>query len=255
MTFAGEPRDHHRYDHAHESPRVMTAPLVLLAAFAIFAGWGFADFFPRPLSNFSIQNLLEQARPIGTLATKPGGLFYSSLNIPNEHIAHDDANFWSIKAPAGIAAITAAGLGILLATMVYLWKTVSADKLASALRPLYSFSWHKWWFDELYDFLFVRPVMAISGFVASVLDRGLIDGIIHLLAWITRGLAMFVSVFGDRWLIDNGVDTFADKTWNLGLSLRSLQTGQLRQYVMFIVVGTIALFLVATLWWRLAVAG
>ena len=39
MTFAGKPRDHHRYDHAHESPRVMTGPLVLLAVFAVGVGW------------------------------------------------------------------------------------------------------------------------------------------------------------------------------------------------------------------------
>jgi NADH-quinone oxidoreductase subunit L len=248
MTFAGEPRDHHRYEHAHESPRVMTGPLLLLAAFAIFAGWAF------PFTNFSLPNLLEQARPIGTLASK-SGVYVSDLLIADEHIAHQSANYWSIKLPAGIAAITAAILGILFATMVYLWKTVSAEKIASAMRPLYQFSWHKWWFDELYDFLFVRPVMAISAFVAHILDRGLIDGFIHFLAWLARGAAMFVSVFGDRWLIDNGVDTFADKTWDLGLSLRSLQTGRLRQYVMFIVVCTIALFLVATLWWRFAVAG
>ena len=66
MTFAGEPRDHHRYDHAHESPRVMTVPLVVLAVFAVCAGWHF-----RPgagvLANFGVENLLEQARPVGTL--------------------------------------------------------------------------------------------------------------------------------------------------------------------------------------------
>ena len=56
-------------------------------------------------------------------------------------------------------------------------------------------------------------------------------------------------------IIDNLVDTTAEKTWDLGLSLRSVQTGQLRQYVMFIVVCTIALFIVATLWWNFAVAG
>lgn len=247
MTFTGEPRDHHRYEHAHESPRVMTGPLVLLAAFAIFAGWTF------PFTKVSIPNLLEQARPIGTLASK-SGVYVSDLLIPDEHIAHQDANYWSIKVPAGIAAITAAGLGILFATMVYLWKTVSADKLASSMRPLYQFSWHKWWFDEVYDFLFVRPVMAISGFIARVLDRGLIDGIIHLLAWVARVVAMAVSVFGDRFVIDNTVDSLAETTWNVGLSFRSFQTGRIRQYVMFIVIGTIALFLVASLWWKFAVA-
>jgi NADH-quinone oxidoreductase subunit L len=247
MTFAGEPRDHHRYDHAHESPRVMTGPLVLLAVFAVVAGWGFPDFAPRPLSNFSIPALLEQARPVGTLASKPG-VYWSDLFIAGEHIAHAPEMRKSIKIPAGLAAIAAAGFGILFATMIYLWRTVRAEKLAKGLAPLYQLSWHKWWFDELYDWMFVRPVHAMSKFIALVLDRGLIDGIIHTLAYLARGASIFVAVFGDKWLIDNGVDTFAEKTWDLGLSLRSLQTGRLRQYVMFLVVGTIVLFIAASLW-------
>ena len=254
MTFTGEPRDHHRFDHAHESPRVMTGPLVLLAVFAICAGWSLPEACPGSLARFGIANLLEQARPIGTLASK-SGVFLQDLFIPNEHIAHAPEMFNAIKLPAGIAAISAAILGILFATMVYVWQTVSADKLASSLRPLYNLSWHKWWFDELYDAIFVRPTMAISNFIAKTLDRGIIDSIIHACAWLYKGVALFVSIVGDKWLIDNGVDTFADKTWDIGLSLRSVQTGRLRQYVMFIVVGTIVLFVVATLWWKSTVAG
>ena len=49
MTFAGEPRDHHVYDHAHESPRVMTVPLVMLAVFAVGVGWSHA------VSGFGVQ--------------------------------------------------------------------------------------------------------------------------------------------------------------------------------------------------------
>jgi len=254
MTFAGEPRDHHRYDHAHESPRVMTGPLVLLAVFAVCAGWGFPSWVrPGVLANFSVPNLLEQARPVGTLASKTG-VFLSDLFIPNEHIAHAKEMFTPIKAPAGLAAIAAAILGIWLATEVYLWRRVSAG-MARRLRPLYQLSWHKWWFDELYDFLFVRPTFAVSDFVARTLDRGIIDSFLHALAWLYRALSAVVSVVGDRWIIDNGVDTFAEKTWDLGLSLRSLQTGRLRQYVMFIVVCTIVLFVVASLWWSYAAAG
>jgi len=88
------------------------------------------------------------------------------------------------------------------------------------------------------------------------LDRGIIDSIINALAYIYRGAAAFVSIFGDRWLIDNSVDTFAARTWDLALSMRSIQTGRVRQYVMFIVVGTVVLFVIATIWWnRTATAG
>ncbi len=138
--------------------------------------------------------------------------------------------------------------------MIYLWQKISAESVAQKLRPFYSLSWHKWWFDELYDFVFVRPTLGIGTFVAVVLDRGLIDGIIHALAAIGKGVAVIVSVVGDRFIIDNGVDTVAEKTWDLGLALRTVQTGRLRQYVMFIVVGTIVIFLIASVW-RYAVAG
>src|SRR3990172_3626054 len=117
--------------------------------------------------------------------------------------------------PAGIAAISAALLGILGATVVYLWRMVDAEQLRGSLRPLYDLSWHKWWFDELYDIVFVRPTHVVSRFVAQVLDRGLIDSLLHFSAWLYRQLSNVVSVVGDRWIIDNAVDTFAEKTWDL----------------------------------------
>jgi len=88
----------------------------------------------------------------------------------------------------------------------------------------------------------------------GLLTKFLIDGIIHSLAAIGKGLAVIVSVVGDRFIIDNSVDTLAAETWNVGLALRTVQTGRLRQYVMFIVVGTVVLFLIASVW-RYAVAG
>jgi NADH-quinone oxidoreductase subunit L len=247
MTFAGEPRDHHRYDHAHESPRVMTGPLVLLAVFAICAGWSLPAFCPDPLANFGVANLLEQARPVGTLASKTG-VYAQSLVIPNEHIAHEPEMRRAIVVPAGLAAIAAAIIGIWLATEVYLWRRISAEELARKLQPLYQMSWHKWWFDELYDAVFVRPTLAISGFVARTLDRGLIDSFLHFWAYAYRALSAAVAIFGDKFLIDGTVDGIAERTWDLGLSMRTVQTGRVRQYVMFIVVGTIVFFVVASLW-------
>jgi proton-translocating NADH-quinone oxidoreductase chain L len=254
LTFAGEARDHHKYDHAHESPPSMTRPLVLLAVFAVCAGWSLPIWAPKSLSGFGIEALLEQARPIGTLATKEG-IFLQEFQIPNEHIAHAPEMYRQIKVPAGFAAIAAAVIGIWLATEVYLWRRVSAERLAQAVRPLYQLSWHKWWFDELYDIVFVRPTLVISNFIAKVIDRGLIDSILHFFALLYRVVAAVVSIFGDKFVIDGTVDNIAEKTWNLGLGLRTVQTGRLRQYVMFIVVGTIVFFVVASVWWKYAVAG
>jgi NADH-quinone oxidoreductase subunit L len=244
MTFAGRPRDHHRYDHAHESPWVMAGPLVVLSVFAVGIGWPLSQWIPG--MRLDVQNLLEQARPIGQLGDKAGVLL-SGLIVPDEHASH------AVMIPAGISAILVALAGILGATIVYVWELISAQTLRRYLNVLYHLTWNKWWFDELYDFVFVRPTLAISWFIAVILDRGLIDSFLHLLAWLYRQLSIAVAFFGDRLIIDNGVDTLAEKTWNLGLSLRSVQTGQLRQYVMFIIVATIALFVFATL--RYALAG
>jgi NADH-quinone oxidoreductase subunit L len=248
MTFAGRPRDHHRYDHAHESPWVMAGPLVMLAVFAVGVGWPVATWLSNAVPD--VESLLEQARPVGQLGNKTGVLL-PNLVVPDEHASHEDA----VKIPAGWSAILVALTGIAGATVVYLWELISAATLRRYLNVLYHLTWNKWWFDELYDFIFVRPTLAISSFIAKVLDRGLIDSLLHFCAWLYRQLSNVVSVVGDRWIIDNAVDTFAEKTWDVGLSLRSVQTGRLRQYVMFIVVCTVVLFLLVTLWWRVAMAG
>jgi NADH-quinone oxidoreductase subunit L len=243
MTFAGKPRDHHRYDHAHESPWVMAGPLVLLAVFAVCVGWTFPSWSPGVFSRLGIENLLDTARPVGQLGNKTGALL-TSLVIPDEHASHLPA----VKVPAGWSAIAVALAGILGATVVYVWEVVSAASLRRYLNLLYHATWNKWWFDELYDYVFVRPTMLISRLIAITIDRGIIDSILHLLAYICRAMAAIVALVGDRWFIDNTVDTVAEKTWDLGLSLRSVQTGQLRQYVMFIVFCTIALILIASVW-------
>jgi NADH-quinone oxidoreductase subunit L len=247
MTFAGTPRDHHRYDHAHESPWVMAGPLVVLAVFAVGVGWPIFNATGHRVPD--VTNLLEQARPVGQLGNKTGAIL-PQLVIPDEHASHAD----KVRNPAGWSAIGVALAGIGGATIVYLWEVISAAALRRYLNALYHLTWNKWWFDELYDYVFVRPTHAVSGFIARTLDRGIIDSILHACAWLYRGLSIFVAFVGDRLIIDNSVDTFASKTWDAGLALRSVQTGRLRQYVMFIVVCTIVLFLVATLWWN-AVAG
>ena len=232
MTFAGKPRDQHRYDHAHESPRSMTAPLVLLAVFALGLGWSV------PFSDLSVTNLLEQARPVGTQATSHGQLL-SGLTIPDEHLSHTP----EIKFEAGLAAFFTAAGGLLLATIIYLWRLLDADELKQTFKPLYHFLWNKWWFDELYWSLLVKPVLAISRWVARF-DLGVIDAILHGLAALGRGISRVVDRWLDRTVVDGSVNTFARGTWDLGLSLRRLQTGNLRHYVMLIAVGTVLLFVV-----------
>jgi NADH-quinone oxidoreductase subunit L len=242
MTFAGKPRDHHIADHAHESPKVMVAPLVVLAVLAVVAGWTLPG-------GFGIANLVEQARPAGTDVTSTGGFLFGSLTVPAEHLSHEGA----IHVTATWTAFATAAAGVLLAAAMYLWRLISPTVVAYMFRPVYSFLSHRWYFDELYDVIFVRPAFAVAS-LASGTDRGVIDRLIDGVAWSARQLAG-LDAWIDRNLVDGLVNATATATWNVGLELKKLQTGRLRQYVMFIVVGTVALFVLASMLFRAAIAG
>ena len=242
MTFAGRPRDHHVAEHAHESPAVMVAPLVVLAVLAVVAGWTLPG-------GFGLANLLEQARPAGTESTMTGGFVFGGLTFPAEHESHEGA----IHVTATLTAFTTATAGVLLAAAMYLWRILSPTLVAYMFRPLYRFLANRWYFDELYHAVFVVPALGIAK-LASSTDRGVIDKIIDGLAWSARQLAG-IDAWIDRTLVDGLVNATANATWHAGLELKKLQTGHLRQYVMFIVVGTVALFVLASLLFRTTLAG
>ena len=111
--------------------------------------------------------------------------------------------------------------------------------------PIYRFLRNKWWFDELYDIVLIRPTLFCGRCVAR-LDQHGIDWAINGLASCTR---TFTTGF-DRWIdqlfVDGFVNWVAARTYAIGIWLRKPQTGRLRQYVVFIVVGTMAMYIVAT---------
>ncbi|MFM8805687.1 MAG: NADH-quinone oxidoreductase subunit L, partial [Planctomycetia bacterium] len=197
---------------------------------------------------FSLPNLLEQARPAGTAVATTGGYLFGGLTIPAEHDSHVGA----VHVTATLTAFCTAAAGVLLAAAMYLWRVISPDAVAAMFRPVYAFLANRWYFDELYHAIFVRPAFAIAG-LASGTDRGVIDRLIDGIAWSARQLAG-LDAWIDRTIVDGLVNATATATWNLGLELKKLQTGRLRQYVMFIVVGTVALFVLASMLFRSALA-
>jgi NADH-quinone oxidoreductase subunit L len=249
MTFSGKPRNQHRYDHAHESPKVMYVPLIVLAVFAVGVGWN----IPGP----SVQNLLEQARPAGTVEIEKG-VALAGLTYPNEHHAHPIAKVENetetatalrlyadgIHTEANIVAFSTALAGFLLATMFYGLRKADPTDVRQQFARTYRFLINKWWFDELYDTIFVRPVLVLakifSWFDKTVLD-GIIDGSVRLIKLISR-----IDNLIDQLLIDGLVNLVARWTYDLGASLRSVQSGKLSWYVMAIVVGTVSLFVMAS---------
>ena len=239
MTFSGEPRDKHIYEHAHESPPVMYVPLVILAFFAVTVGW--------PILGFT--NLLEQARPLGT-ADGVTELSKLGLTVPAEYVSHD---WWAIHVPVSLIAFTAAALGFVVATLYYGVRKFDPAAVARRLAPVYWFLRNKWFFDELYQAIFIRPVLRVSGWIAA-LDKLGIDGLIDGTARAARGVSR-IDDWIDRKLVDGVVNGIAAVCYAIGLWFRTFQTGNLRQYVLLLAVGTVALFVLIGLYWNYAFAG
>ena len=235
MTFLGKPRDEHVYEHAHESPKVMYVPLVVLAVLAVCVAW--------PLPGVNLAGLLESARPAGTLAETSGAMV--ELVWPNEH----DSHAWPIKWAATWTAFFTALFGFALATLFYGVRALDPEETRRSFAPIHRFLLNKWWFDELYDAVFVRPALWIAGIIAWF-DKRIIDGFIDGLAWAARRVSTFWAWLADTIIVDGLVDWTAKKTYETGLMLRGVQTGRLRQYVLLIAVGTVILFVVVSFFVR-----
>jgi NADH-quinone oxidoreductase subunit L len=165
MTFHGAPRaDAQTMDHVHESPVTMWGPLVLLSFGAVFAGWLLHGFF------------------IGehNAAYWQGAIFNADAN----HVV-DDLE----RTPLLIAlSPTATGvLGLVLSYVFYIMNPALPARLASQFGPVYRFVLNKWYFDELYDFLFVRPALWLGRELWKVGDAQIIDGVPNGLASLAEG--------------------------------------------------------------------
>lgn len=221
MTFEGETRlDHHTAEHMHESPWTMTVPLVVLAAGALLAG----------LLNVP-EALLNEHSPFsavfGVLGHHGHGLIHSML-LPVVQpafdviasAAHHGEHAHSIALELGLMAfsIIIGFCGIFLAWHFSLrvWPT-GAEKLATALRPFYSLSFHRWWWDEFYNCVFVGGLNQLSR-LATWFDKRIIDGVLHTVGGVARGTSGFLS---------------------------ALQDGQVQRYALLILIGAnIILFLI-----------
>jgi NADH-quinone oxidoreductase subunit L len=227
LTFLGVPRDHHVYDHAHESPKVMYVPLVVLATLAVVVGW--------PV--IGLTSLLDQARPMGISDGVKDAMLWTSVAMPAESLSYAPETHETVS----LIAFGVAALGFCVATALYWARKPDPALFRRLFAPVYWFLWNKWFFDQVYWFLFVRSVHAIAALVSAI-DRVVIDGIANGLAATVR-LVSYLDDACDRLLVDRMVNLVAAWTYAIGLRLRSVQTGQLRQYVMAIVIGIVVLFL------------
>ncbi len=260
MTFFGEPRgDKHTHEHAHESPLVMLTPLAVLAVGAIFAGmvW-YKPFFgdeakvekwfgissgekahkesvlspQEMLPNFDLANAtvdgvntVNQSYVIGAgsddKSTTDGGdkLGKGAIYMaPSNHVLHD-AHY--VPVWVKLSPFFAMILGFVTAWLFYMTKMDLPGRFARANWPLYQFLLNKWYVDEIYDFVFVRPARWLGNFLWKRGDEAVIDGAIN-------GLAMGFVPFFTKWA-------------------GRIQSGYIFNYAFWMVIGLAALITWVTL--------
>lgn len=226
LTFLGEPRSP-LAEHAHESNRFMTVPLIGLAIFAVSAGWfGIPENFPilGPLVNYNFFHHTVGA----TIHQVMHELHEAQL------VAHDIFTLPFNWVPLLTSLVVALG-GLALGWLVYARRPLRADQpdpLIAPLGPLYTFLANKWYWDELYQTLFIRPTVYISEVVVSeVVDRGLIDGTLHLIARTVFGIGHYARRF-EEVVISGGVDWIKDQFLAMAREFRQLQTGKIQEYAL-----------------------
>ena len=238
MAFTGEPRDHHVYEHAHESPRLMTYPLVILAAFSVFVAWG----WPLWKADQSyLGHLLENAQPASVTADFGGML-----------IAVHERLLPAYHSLAGALALGAALVGVIFAFVIYYLKRFDPADAVEQFPGVYRFLHNKWYFDEFYSAFVVRPSLAVAHWFRWF-DSKVIDGILDGSATVTIKTAKGGGRF-DNGIIDGLANLIARVVYAVGGWLRNVQTGYLRSYVLFLVLAAIGLFAALTYFVSLAAA-
>jgi proton-translocating NADH-quinone oxidoreductase chain L len=219
--------------HAHESRPAMAWPLIVLAVLSVISGWTLYLGVPL-LGTPVLESLLEYGEPL----------------VPHgEHLT-------GVHGMALLGSLLIAAIGIGLAFLYYappglpyfVSTRLSAARVAERFRGVHNFLKRKWYFDELYWAIFVRPCLAFAR-ICRQLDQILIDGLVNGLA---QGMALLSRLEGlfDNLAVDGLVNLTAKGVYLAGDRSRGIQTGKLRNYLMFLAVALVGLFAGALAWVR-----
>lgn len=221
LTFFGEPAKREAYHHIHESPTVMTVPLIVLGVLSVVGGYGswFKDLVTKPeLASYAAS------------AVAPAAAAEAGHDVA--HTAHTLAMWLSIFI---------AGLGILLSTAFYYWKKFSADAMAEHFKPVYNFLLNKWHFDDLYNSTVVAGTHLFSR-VSGWFDLKVIDGLVDGAAKITV-LGSWASGWHDNKIVDGLVNLTANVVGWFGATLREVQTGRVQSYILMALGAVVLLYI------------
>jgi len=220
LTFLGEARTEAAH-HAQETPWTMTFPLVVLAIFSVVAGWaGIPEHFPA-LGGL-LPNWFHEFVG-GTLLERPEVLAFNFV-------------------PLLTSLVVALG-GLYLGWLVYRRLPAEAkDPVEEAVPGVHKLLKNKYYFDELYDFLFVKPAYWISEtFTSAWMDRGVIDGFLHWVAMVTGVIGNAFRNYIDKPIVNGSGDFVGESVKKFGRTFRVIQSGKVQQYMIGALV-TLAFF-------------
>ncbi|MHB1011893.1 MAG: NADH-quinone oxidoreductase subunit L [Desulfobacteria bacterium] len=268
LTFFGAPKDHHKFDHAHESPPSMWVPLVILAGLSFsfwYSGW-FGTLVQKPKSVANMAAIsapapaatMEHAavmapaphgeavsapavapRAAGPAAQHGGPPAGSAHGADAEHDAHLAHKAHSYAMYSSVAVGT---LGIFLAFVVYSFGWINPDRVMNSMKPLHNFLQNKWYFDELYEATVIGGSKALSRGLGWF-DLHVVDGLVNLAAQLGVFVSFLIGKF-DNYVVDGAVNGVASATTGSGSLLRRLQTGKLYHYVFVLAGGAVVIFLI-----------
>jgi NADH-quinone oxidoreductase subunit L len=211
LTFLGKPRTR-AAEHAKENWWVMTLPLVVLSVFAIGFGWvGIPATFP--VLGGLVPNWFEHF--VGSMLSEEGG-------------AAVEASIW----PLVTSLVVALG-GLYAGWLVYRgFRKGDPDPVQKALPAVHKVLQNKYYFDELYALIFVRPARWVAEtFSSKWIDKVVIDGILHNIARVAWVVGVVLRRGFDLPVVNGAGDKLSDGTRGLGGFMRSQQSGRIQLYM------------------------
>jgi len=227
MTFMGRPRDEHVHHHAHESA-LMYIPLLVLAAGTFVSSY----FLFRPL----IADAAVAATAAPMVQATDGTADTEAI-----HAAHH----WLMYGVGGAFVV-----GFFFALVIYARGLAIAGAIKRTFWPVHALLEHKYFFDEVYDFLWVNGCLVVAK-ISRFIDTWFVDLVFNILASATERLAAFSGLILDQHGVDGIVNGVADTSLMVSDVVRGPQTGRIRNYVLF-AAGVAAILLITMIVWYAA---
>ncbi len=274
LTFFGEFRPGKEAASAlHESPKSMTAPLVILATLSFFLFWSlpslnpstpagswFATLMPTPARAYDQAKVAHETSGQAVqheeaIATENQGEEHAMANehktgaTEDAHAVHSDKaheeHIHHLAHNLGmLISIIMATLGILIATAGYYWNKIDPAVWQRRLGIVYKGMYNKWWVDEIYHYTIIGGTLLVARGLAKF-DLIVIDGLVNLSAWVFRTFA-FMEGWFDLHVVDGLVNLSAWIVGVFGSLVRTFQTGQLQRYVLLTILA-VSLFLIISI--------